>query len=97
MLINCLLIVYDAYRVNKLIEAKLGLGHLSEHGKKTFTILSLTFMTIRVLDFRVTKKRWRWCLLAKKPCFFFFEGSSTCLYILFLQHGQKDFCGQTNF
>jgi len=34
MLINCLLIVYDAYRVNKLIEAKLGLGHFSEHGKK---------------------------------------------------------------
>jgi hypothetical protein len=34
MLNNYLLIVYDAYRVNKLIEAKLGLGHLSEHGKK---------------------------------------------------------------
>ncbi len=32
-LIDCLLIVYDAYRVNKFIEAKLGLGHLSEHGK----------------------------------------------------------------
>jgi hypothetical protein len=25
------LIVCDTYRVNKLIEAKLGLGHLSEH------------------------------------------------------------------
>jgi len=34
MLINYLLIVYDAYRVNKLIEEKLGLGHLNEHGKK---------------------------------------------------------------
>ncbi len=34
MLINYLLIVYDAYRVNKLIEAKLGLKHLNEHGKK---------------------------------------------------------------
>jgi hypothetical protein len=34
MLINCLLIIYDTYRVNKLIEAKLGLGHLSELGKK---------------------------------------------------------------
>jgi hypothetical protein len=34
MLINSLLIVYDAYKVNKLIEAKSGLGHLNEHGKK---------------------------------------------------------------
>jgi hypothetical protein len=34
MLINCLLIVYYAYKVNKLIEAKLGLGHLNEHGEK---------------------------------------------------------------
>ncbi len=34
MLINYLLIVYDAYKVNKLIEANLGLGHLSEHGEK---------------------------------------------------------------
>ncbi len=34
MLIDCLLIVYDAYRVNKFIEAKLGLRHLSEHGRK---------------------------------------------------------------
>ncbi len=34
ILINYLLIVYDVYMVNKLIEAKLGLGHLSEHGKK---------------------------------------------------------------
>jgi hypothetical protein len=34
MLINYLLIVYDAYRVNKLIETKWGLGHLSEHGEK---------------------------------------------------------------
>ncbi len=34
MLINYLLIVYDAYNVNKLIEAKLGLGHLNEHGEK---------------------------------------------------------------
>jgi hypothetical protein len=33
MLINYLLIVYDAYRVNKLIEAKLVLGHLNNHGK----------------------------------------------------------------
>ncbi len=33
MLISYLLIVYDVYRVNKLIEAKLGLGHLSEHGE----------------------------------------------------------------
>jgi hypothetical protein len=32
MLINCLLIIYDAYRVNKLIETKLGIGHLSELG-----------------------------------------------------------------
>jgi len=32
MLISYLLIVYDVYRVNKLIEAKLSLGHLSEHG-----------------------------------------------------------------
>ncbi len=38
MLINCLLIVYDAYRVNKLIEAKLGLGHLNEHGEKHLKI-----------------------------------------------------------
>jgi hypothetical protein len=38
MLINYLLIVYDAYKVNKLIEAKLGLGHLSEHGKKCLQI-----------------------------------------------------------
>ncbi len=36
MLINCLLIVYYAYKVNKLIEAKLGLGHLNKHGKKHF-------------------------------------------------------------
>jgi hypothetical protein len=36
MLINCLLIVYDVYKVNKLIEAKLGLGHLNEHGEKHF-------------------------------------------------------------
>jgi len=34
MLIDYLLIVYDAYKVNKFIETKLGLGHLSEHGKK---------------------------------------------------------------
>jgi len=34
MLINCLLIVYDVYMVNKLIEAKLGLRHLREHGEK---------------------------------------------------------------
>jgi len=34
MLINYLLIVYDAYRVNRLVEAKLGLGYLSEHGEK---------------------------------------------------------------
>ncbi len=34
MLINYLLIVYDVYKVNKLIEAKLGLGYLSEHGEK---------------------------------------------------------------
>ncbi len=34
MLINYLLIIYDAYRVNTLIEAKLGLGHLGELGKK---------------------------------------------------------------
>jgi len=27
MLINCFLIVYDVYRVNRLIEAKLSLGH----------------------------------------------------------------------
>ncbi len=39
LLINYLLIVYDAYRVNKLIEAKLGLGHLSEHGKKWLKVL----------------------------------------------------------
>jgi hypothetical protein len=39
MLIECLLIIYDAYRVNKLIEAKLGLGHLSEHGKKHLKIM----------------------------------------------------------
>jgi len=38
MLINCLLIIYDAYRVNKLIEAKLGLGHLNEHGEKRLRI-----------------------------------------------------------
>jgi hypothetical protein len=38
ILINYLLLVYDAYKVNKLIEAKLGLGHLSEHGKKCFKI-----------------------------------------------------------
>jgi hypothetical protein len=33
MLINCLLIICDTYKVNKLIEAKLGLGHLSEHSR----------------------------------------------------------------
>ncbi len=33
MLNNCLLIVCDICRVNKLIEAKLGLGHLNEHSK----------------------------------------------------------------
>ncbi len=38
MFINCLLIIYDVYRVNKLIEAKLGLGHLSEHGEKRLKI-----------------------------------------------------------
>jgi hypothetical protein len=53
MLINYLLIVYDAYKINKLIKAKLGLGHLNEHGEKMFKILSLSFLTIRVLDFRV--------------------------------------------
>jgi len=43
MLINCLLIVCDTYRVNKLIEAKLNLGHLSEHsrvGKPTWIIMA---------------------------------------------------------
>ncbi len=30
MLINCLLIICNTYRVNKLIEAKLDLEHLSE-------------------------------------------------------------------
>ncbi len=38
MVINCFLIVCDIYRVNKLIEAKLGLEHLNEHlrvGKPT--------------------------------------------------------------
>jgi len=34
MLIIFLLIVYDVYRVNKLIEAKLGFGHLNEHREK---------------------------------------------------------------
>jgi len=34
MLISCFFIVYDVYRVNKLIEAKLSLGHLSEHGER---------------------------------------------------------------
>jgi hypothetical protein len=34
MLIIFLLIVYDVYRVNKLIEAKLGLGHFNEHREK---------------------------------------------------------------
>jgi len=34
---------------------------------------------------------------SKRTLFLFFEGSNTCLYILFLQHGWKDFCGQTNF
>jgi hypothetical protein len=34
---------------------------------------------------------------SKKTLFIFFEGSSACLYIVFLQHGQKDFCGQRNF
>jgi hypothetical protein len=43
VLINYLLIVYDAYKVNKLFFAKFGLGHLNEHGEKTFKILSLTF------------------------------------------------------
>jgi hypothetical protein len=38
MLIIFLLIVYDVYRVNKLIEAKLGLGHLNEHREKHFKI-----------------------------------------------------------
>jgi hypothetical protein len=33
MLNNCLLIVCDICRVNKLIEAKLGLGHLNEHSR----------------------------------------------------------------
>jgi hypothetical protein len=56
MLINYLLIVYDVYKVNKLIEAKLGLGYLSEHGGKTFKILSLTFLIVRVLNFRVTRR-----------------------------------------
>jgi hypothetical protein len=36
MLINYLLIIYDVYKVNKLIGAKPGLGHLSEHGEKHF-------------------------------------------------------------
>jgi hypothetical protein len=36
MLINCLLIVYDVYRVNKSIESKLGFGHLIEHEVKHF-------------------------------------------------------------
>jgi hypothetical protein len=82
MLINCLLIVYDAYRVNKLIEESLGLGHLNEHGGKTFKILSLTFLTIRVLDFGVIARQWQ-CLLTKKTLFLFFEGSSPCLYVFF--------------
>ncbi len=69
MLINCLLIVYDAYRVNKLIEAKLGLRQLSELGKKTFKTLSLTNLIIKVLDFRVIRRRWQRCL-AKKHYFF---------------------------
>jgi hypothetical protein len=38
LLINFLKIIYDAYKVNKLIEVKLGLGHLSEHGEKCFKI-----------------------------------------------------------
>ncbi len=33
MLINCLFIVCNTYRVNKLIEAKLGLRHLNEHSR----------------------------------------------------------------
>jgi len=33
MLINFLLIICDIYRVNKLIEAKLGSKHLSEHSR----------------------------------------------------------------
>jgi hypothetical protein len=33
MLIKCFLIVCDTYRVNKLIDAKLGLRHLSEHSR----------------------------------------------------------------
>jgi hypothetical protein len=33
MLIKCLLIVCDTYRINKLIEAKLGVGHLSEYSR----------------------------------------------------------------
>jgi hypothetical protein len=34
MWIKYFIIVYDTYRVNKLIEAKKGLGHLSKHGEK---------------------------------------------------------------
>jgi hypothetical protein len=33
MLINYSLIVCDTYKVNKLIEAKLDLGHISEHSR----------------------------------------------------------------
>jgi len=33
MLINFFLIVYDVYKVNKLIKAKLGLGHLMNMDK----------------------------------------------------------------
>jgi len=50
MLINYLLIVYDAYRVNKLIEAKLGLGHLNEHGEKC---LNLKFDIFDNLGFKL--------------------------------------------
>ncbi len=38
MLIKFFFIVSNAYMVNKLIEANLGLGHLSEHGEKHLKI-----------------------------------------------------------
>jgi hypothetical protein len=61
MLINCLLIICDTYRVNKLIEAKLGLGHLNEQsraGKPTCICNGTWWLGILQRIMRIVRNRW---------------------------------------
>jgi hypothetical protein len=52
--------------------------------------LNLTFLTVKVLNFGVTRRQ-RQCLLTKKSCFVSLKVQAHVCTFFFLQHGLKDF------